>query len=648
MYDFSQKICLASAMALFSGYAANAQETLPNTALGFAANNVQGTYSVDRVGGEKVSIWKDTTNAYRFFYPPSLLPDWKKFGDEVSLVCLGANAGPPLTYQIRVPIYLDDNFYEDDILAALRNDMSLSDDVRSKLKVAAIPYDNIQIVLDVPRNSAHIVVETKNAQRDINFSRKTISYTYPSAEFMEISGTCEYFQQITDMTERDQAPLYGKLFAAGVEYDTTYLSGIVTQNLSRSVSNEIFGTESIVRNASVSSESEPEKSVLTSLLSLVTGSNTPSGINTANSAEAGRQRLLTRNFLNSVVRDAETNFQGVCTGTQEACAQAVTTFSPWLLSTMKPITLDLVPDEAGGAALVKDQITYATLSPQEYSTILKSAPNLEVTSEATSSQSGSSEESESNKNGGEESSEGDKDSDSESSTEKSSEIVKDDITWQTSGPEPIPTNVMMLIADELLISASASIDWYQNTPIDGTSSIYVIDLPYPTYAYSQGSIRSPEELASFAKLRTQCENGQLSVELSQQNLTYEGDRRISVSPTFRRFQDDDYSRRCSDTFDAKWSAIAGHFFYFSENPYDTQFFYRKDRFGFEPGYPLVERASGNVEIDGNPQAVSSIHFKGSARGDSGTTDDQCGIRIEFHAEQYPDSCKPFLIDGYVE
>lgn len=635
----------------------------------FQASEILNTYKIERIGFEKVTIWKDMKKTNRFFYPPSVLPDWKAFNSAADNACSNDSRKLPTTYRIKAPIYLSDEHYEQDIRDAIKADKTIEASVRTKMKIGAIPHDNIQIALTVPGYASQIVVETKNVARDKSFKGLAISYTYPSATFMEIAGTCKLFNEIKAMVARNDVPLSGKIYVLGVEYDTSFMSGIVTQELVRRTSTKIFGSESLVRSSKLSSNANSKQGTGNSaLMSLVLGSgkDKAKGISTSTNAQSSRQRLLNRNFLNNIYREVSTSLSGFCTAaTDSGCGTEFNSLTQWLTSNMKPISLTIVGDEAGGAALIKDQVTYATLSPAEFKTVLKTAPSIENSSENTNSK----ESGTTNSKEGEKSS---SDTSKQTSSNKEKAVVKDDITWDVSGSEPIPTNVHMILADDLQLGAAASVEWYNNTPIKDSSGIYVISLNYPVFAYAKGNILSPEQIQKKKKLSLQCRNQQLSKPLNARNLvrygsSKKGDRRNTVSATFNSFSDLDSSRRCKNEFDFKWVASPGHFFLtsgfkplrfskqefayrsFNAGIYGGKFFHRKGRLGFDSGYPLTRNAPGNVNLaNGSPQAILEFDVRGYANGDYGSTDDTCGITMNFSAKQYPFACMPYLIKGYVE
>ena len=617
--------------------------------LGFSAGQVQGVYPIKRLGGEDVAVWKDVKDKSRFFYAPAILPDWAELRSQTKEICgVDEFEGSLAIYQLSVPVFLNDKFYKNQILSALKSDPKLSQEVKSTLTIAPIPHDNIQIFLDPPGLESQLVLETKSGIRSEAFLKKSLKYTYPSAAYMNIVGDCSYLRAISKEASKTRSLLSGKLFASGVTYNQTYLTIEGKQSLAKRVETKIFGKENLVRTAEFDNSVDktvPQKQSLISLL--VKRSDKPTTASSGN-ARSSRQRLLSRDYARNVMRETVTELRGACTGTEAECAKLSARFLDWLLPKMTPITFEIVPDESEGARLISKNVTYATLDPAEYKTLIKSAPKLSdetEDTEASNNDTSSSSESDKDKNRNEEK------KNNSSSTKKTNSVRENDITWEFSGSEPIPTNIDMHLIDDLKLDVFAGVEWYQNTPVSDSSGIYVVDLFYPVFAFATGKIETMEDLKKRQILSAQCKNGQLDLPLSSGNVLL-ARRGGNMGKQYRIYTDVDSSRRCRNKFGVTWTARNGHFFYFPEGAVvgkglDVKFVHRKNRFGYDKGYPLIKERSGNVNIDGRIQAAQSVSVLGHGNGKSGTKSKSCGGIVQMKARQLPNACIPHVVKGYI-
>ena len=163
------------------------------------------------------------------------------------------------------------------------------------------------------------------------------------------------------------------------------------------------------------------------------------------SAESSRQRLLSRDYIDYVSSSAFMGIVGGCieaSASSDKCDAIREQFLKFLLSHAQAIEVTFRELENGSFELINNQIAYATLSPGQYESISKAAPNFE------------------GKVDGE--------------TIKAS----DEIVWEFRGDEPIPTKAQLHLVDEQRLRFMADVLWYERMPVEDTARKFVSTLDY--------------------------------------------------------------------------------------------------------------------------------------------------------------------------
>ena len=231
---------LFSGLIFFGSCAyAFAQDDKDKASPGFSASEIQGTYRLERLAGEAVTIWKDQSNSSNFFFPPVLLPDWKRFEKLVERKCDTKQNNELVS--VKLPIDLNDKFYENEIRE------NLEEDGVPDASIGAIPHDNIQIFLSPNAIGNQLIFELNSNSRGIASSPTVLNYVYDSTILAKLGGTCTDLKSIISQANDGEDIISGRLFADGLEYDTTYLSANLIQEFAKQSKVKIFGDEQLVR-----------------------------------------------------------------------------------------------------------------------------------------------------------------------------------------------------------------------------------------------------------------------------------------------------------------------------------------------------------------------------------------------------------------
>ena len=209
--------------------------------------SIFGSFKLNRLGGEKVSIWHDKREDSKYYYPPSILPEWNTFDQEVRHKC--SHSEPNKHVSVRLRIYLSDESYENEIrgkIAEYTNRESLDEHLLS-----AIPHDNIQIVLQGRTHlEPRIIYDargTSNAFDDGKHQRIPL-LTYKREISTLVTGTCSTLRNVASMSSLGEDIIAGRIYFHGVVYKTTSFSVNMKQFLYSDRAAKLFGDESLVRS----------------------------------------------------------------------------------------------------------------------------------------------------------------------------------------------------------------------------------------------------------------------------------------------------------------------------------------------------------------------------------------------------------------
>ena len=188
------------------------------------------TFSLPRLAGEKVTIWNDPIPGRRYYFPPSIIPDWGKFAHDHSELC--GQVADEVRVNIGLLISLSDQHYEREIRRKLwqpgnKEDL-ISEGLIPEHELNALPHDNIQILLR--ENSAlppRLLYDRRERSRMTN-EEGTLSHPlvrYRRDITVSVVGTCESLTSLLDLALKGEDLLEGKIYIAGIQYQTTSFWG---------------------------------------------------------------------------------------------------------------------------------------------------------------------------------------------------------------------------------------------------------------------------------------------------------------------------------------------------------------------------------------------------------------------------------------
>ena len=218
-------------------------------------DSIFGSFKLERLGNEKVSIWNDGQEGKRYYYPPSLLPEWDRFHERITEKCAALEGNDQTVVRLR--INLNDEYYEVEIrarIAELIGRESLDEHLLN-----AFPYDNIQIVL---KKSAALPSRLLYDRRGRSGGLeepgvpKIPWLNYPRAISTKVTGSCDSLRQLVSLVRMGEHVLQGRIYFHGVVYETTSFSARLGKYLSSEHSVALFGEETLVRRVNYSNNLE--------------------------------------------------------------------------------------------------------------------------------------------------------------------------------------------------------------------------------------------------------------------------------------------------------------------------------------------------------------------------------------------------------
>ena len=606
LYMFS-----ASAQSSGSHQASSAIHNIavPNT------GNIFGTVELGRLGGERATIWNDAQEGRRYYYLPSLLPEWTKFSNDIENSCALADEDNHATVGLR--IHLSDKFYENEIRKKIADLNNL--DTFHENMLSAIPYDNIQIVLATdPDTTSRLIYDARGRSRmSSGESVQPIPLlSYPREIEATITDTCNTLRTFVTSAKAGKGLLKGRIYFQGVTYRTTSFSIQLNKFLNSERSIDLFGEETLVRRMSFTNRMGFKPDKLGEKLFMRLPLNP--GVTYKGEAEASRQRLLSRDLLDYASSQSFTGIVGGCiesSATSKRCSELQTRFVTFLIDHAKNVELTFRKLENGSVELMKNQIAYATLEPSDYQTIADAAPNIDANVDGLQF------------------------------------VVSDKIKWDLSDSGPTPTSVELLLLDEDRLRSENYVEWYEKTPVDDGSWQYMADLAYFGLRIADGMIIPYDQYVAMVNLRNSCRAGGSIVRMGARNFKsgngVRNDQPVGTSRDYRTITHKHRHRNCGIYFGGEWSASPGHFLLdqIGVTPISVEHTWAAGGWWFEVNKTAHER---NVSRqDGTAQMLQSISYNGRAkRGHSMVKKLTCGAVLKFNLQQYPVDCAPFLIEGF--
>jgi len=575
------------------------------TSLSFNADLILGAVPISRLGGERVVIYEEAGNDNRFFYPPVILPEWGEFFAAVDEECAARDSTSTVFEDLE--IYISDDEYLDDLKSKVASESGVD---AGSVRLLAIPYRNIEIYLT--EDSGLRARTLYRFTEDSSPGNYTLNRVYESRLQAEISVSCSDVEKFKDRVYKDKNVVEGRVYADGLRYDDSAFYAHASTVFGSDDRSNIFGEESLVRVSNFETTATARPSILNLAMSFALNESVRPDVSEATkAARSSRQRILTRDYVRSLARQSLFSLTGACVGTDDAfCDTQENRLLNWILNRFDTIDLAIQKQEDGSARLVADQIAYATLTPQQYKTLARAAPSFQ--SQSQSSDSGRSV-------GGTLSAE---------RSETAQSTVSNDVTWDVSGAEPIPTNVNMVIVDEARLNVEIDVEWRRRRPIEASSGMYLIRMVYPSLNYKSGSICGIQAFEDRETVRKLCANGNNVVAVAN-----------------RTREESDRSSRCRTIFDFTWSARSGHYFKARSSPVSKEQWGSASKRSFNHDPTAHDK---DVKKDGKPQMWKSYRVHGHSNNSTSSTGRRksCGTEATFNARMYPLYCAYFEVDGY--
>jgi len=606
----------------FNNPALAEDEKKNGTGLSFDANLILGALPVSRLGGEEVVIYEEAgnntgssgENNNRYFYPPVLLPEWEKFFLGANKQCSSDDGIAKITENLEV--YISDNYYVDDLKSKIALEAGMK---KENVRLLAIPFHNFEIYLN--KNSGLETRTLYTFSEDAVPGVYALEYSYASRIRAKIDATCQELPILEESVYDGENVLEGVVFSSGVRYNKAAFYAHASTVFGAGSRSKIFGKESLVRVKNFDNTASNKSSILNLAMSFALNEKARPNISkTSGSARSSRQRILTRDYIKSLAQDSLFSLDGVCVGDDEAfCNSQEKRLLEWILTRFETINLDISKQQNGSAKLVSDQITYATLSPQQYKTLAKSVPEFRYENKETNNDNETT-----SRDNEKEGSKNTTSNEDQTSTENTT--VKNDVTWDFSGIEPIPTNVDMVIVDEAKMNVEIGVNWRRQRPIKGSSGTYLIRMVYPSYNYADNQVCGIKSFNDRERVRTLCEKGYVIEDIPN-----------------RSRRKPDSSSKCRTTFDFTWDAPSGYYFKVQSKPVTSSQWGSASKRSFKHDPTTHER---DVKKNGAAQMWSTYRVHGHSGHSSRPNDRECGTTATFEAKMYPLYCAYFQVDGY--
>ena len=579
--------------------------------------------SLSRLGGELVTIWNDSRLGSRYYYPPLLIPDWEKFTEDVGEAC--PEGAEDVGVNINLLISLSDQHYRREIRQRLWETNEDDEEIQliPENEVNALPHDNIQILLRVNAAlSSRLLYDKRGRSRtpsdDDALSSTFVSYR-PDIQ-VPVSGTCGALTHLRNLAMRGENLLDGRIYFSGIQYQTTSFVAEVNRYLDSARSVDLFGNETLVRRhrfqntSGVATGTGGDHSAEMLLLSMPVIQHSGEG-------ESSRQRLLSRDYLDHIARTSFAGIAGGCveaTSDGERCGELQNMFVEFLLRHTEAIELTFQKLENGSHELLRDQVTYATLSPEQFRTIAQVAPDIRGSVGASGAGTSGDSEGSAGRQG------------SPASAPGLSVRTSDNITWDVSGSEPVPTKVDLLILHKQSFRHALDIEWYNRVPIESSFQRYIVPLDYFPQRIADGRILTTGRYEERENLRRSCINGGHIVAVM--NPTRQHTRR---------------STDCTIRFSGGWQAEDGHFLHLREGgaPLRVTRWWASENRSFNT--ELTPHELDVTRENGANQMIIEVNYRGRANEGHGVFFRRtCGARIRLNMLQQPIRCAPFLVDGF--
>ena len=474
-----QKLCATENIAFGESHSSTAIHDIGVPGTG----SIFGTFELDRLGGEKITIWNDVNDGRRYYYLPSLLPEWAKFEEDIIQQCDTTNSDALINANLR--ILLSDSYYEDEIREKIA-EFSGRDSIQEYV-LSAIPYDNIQIILQV--NAAvksQLVYDARSRSRLLSDAdvEAVPLLSYPREIETTITASCGALEELVSFAMAGKDILGGRIYFQGVTYRTTSFYVQMNQFLDSDRSLELFGDESVVSRMTFSNTHGIENDDLGDKLMM----RLPR-LKSTGSGEFSRQRLLSRDYVNYISSNSFASIVGGCVEADtnsNRCVELRERFLNFVIDHAESVKLTFKERESGVFELSAGQVAYATISPQEYTAIARAAPTFDVTVD--------------------------------------DETVKtaDNIVWKFGGGGPVPTVIELVILDEQSLRDVVDVYWYERVPVQDSARQLVAMLDYFSLRIGDRRILLKDEYAEWKRMEFSCQSGGSIVRLRRQNVQRRG------------------------------------------------------------------------------------------------------------------------------
>ena len=572
-----------------------------------STNAIFGTFNLDRLGGEKVTIWNDVNDGRRYYYVPSLLPEWQMFRKDIVQQCASMPSGVPIEADLR--ILLSDTFYEDEIREKIA-EFTGRETIQEYI-LSAIPYDNIQILLkENSALSAKLLHDARGRSRSLSNGNAEVVplLSYPREIETTIFGSCDALMHLANLALAGADVLGGRIYFQGVTYRTTSFYVQLSKFLDSKRSLDLFGEETLVsRMTFTNTHGFQDDNIGDKLMMRLPR------VSTTGSAVRARQRLLSRDYINYIGRESFSSIIGGCAEAEadnERCDKLSERFLEFVIQHAESVELAFKEKQSGAFALSDGQVEYATIAPQQFQAIARAAPTFEGVVDGEKLK------------------------------------TSDSIVWELDGTEPVPTNVELVMLDEQSLRDMADVYWYHRTPVHDTTRQLVADLDYFALRVGDKQILPVEEYRKWKRMEFACQSGGSIVHLTEENVKRGGG---STSEGFRAITHKDRAHKCSIGFGRGWTSKKDHFFLVRPDENALSVPQRWAAGGWSFGKEVEVHELDVPRSDGSAQMLRGVRYWGRAeRGYKMFGRLTCGAKVRFHLQQYPEYCAPFVVQGYSE
>ena len=408
----------------------------------FDINSLFANVPVQEIGGNDVTVRVNTSNT-KYFIVPVLLPDWNKYKE-----ALGKSNGPgQITIDLPVQFRTENIVHElVNSINAIRQKKNLGEITQTDLCI--VPYVFYEIAADLGRGGltpVYYSIDLNSVDRGINLMS---SVSISNKIIIPITGTFEELEYLYEHRMHERA-LVGTLFSRGYSVRSTSVSVHMKDLLSSSNLRSLSGDEKFETTTKVTSDSSGGGFAVN--LGIVGFGKSKSSVTATTTTS--RQRIVSRDYIESFVKEKSTNIEISSSGKPEEVNAEITKLVDYLLASCTETTLEFQKHDDNNWSIGNDLVGYCNLGERQIDEVLSAKPTLETESSHDSTF--------------------EKEKKAKATTKNTfTSRVNNDISWSFNGEDWVPSKVDLYILDTSQLTRNVNIFKTMNIVSDTSTTSY--------------------------------------------------------------------------------------------------------------------------------------------------------------------------------